>query len=324
MVRSAVKPMRIPFLLLCLAAPCALAQQPPVEAGPWPLTADHLPQPGVPEGSLEGPFEFHSAILAGTVRRYWIFVPAQYEATQAASVLVFQDGQRATNPDGPLRVPRVMNNLIARGVMPVTIGIFVTPGNLSAAYPGNLGIGNPDNRAAEYDAMDDRYARFLIEELLPRVGERYRLTTDPEQRAIGGTSSGAICAFTVAWHRPDAFRKVISFIGSYVSIGFRPDEQPVKLGGQDYPALIRREPIRPLRIFLQDGANDLDNEWGHWYLANQQMVAAMGYANRVADENGAGGPRYRLRTVWTEGGHNDDDGGALLPQALQWIWSDED
>jgi enterochelin esterase family protein len=274
-------------------------------------------------GRLEGPFEFHSDIFPNTVRQYWIFVPAQYDPAVAASVLVFQDGQRAVNPAGPLRVPEVMAELIANGEMPVTIGLFVTPDNGSTHYPADLGMSNPDRRAEEYDAIDDRYARFLLEELLPEVGRKYTLSDNPEQRAIGGSSSGAICAFTVAWHRPEAFGKVISFIGSYVSIGFRPEENPVRLGGQDYPALIRREPIRNIRIFMQDGSNDLDNEWGNWFLANQQMAAAFRYANRVADENGQGGPRYTLKTVWTDGGHSDGDGGALLPDALRWLWSTE-
>lgn len=311
------------FVALALAtlSPAVPADAPRIDPGPWELTADHFPRDGVPRGRLEGPLEFHSTVFAGTVRRYWVFVPAQYDPATPAALLVFQDGQRATNPEGPLRVPQVLENLIARGDIPVTIGIFVTPGHHADHYPGDLGMGNPDNRAAEYDAVDDRYARFLIDELLPAVGKRYRLSDDPEQRAIGGTSSGAICAFTVAWQRPDAFRKVLSFIGSYVSIGFRPGEEPVRLGGQDYPALIRREPIRPLRIFLQDGNNDLDNEWGDWFLANRQMVSALRYANRHADASGSSGPRYAIRTVWTTGGHADHHGGAMLPDALRWLWS---
>lgn len=301
----------------------ALAGAPDIRQGPLALTPDHFAQPGVPIGRLAGPYEFHSEIFAGTVRQYWVYVPAQYDGTFPASLLIFQDGQRATHPLGPLRVPQVMENLIASGAMPVTIGLFITPGHTAESYPDDLGLSDPNHRAEEYDALNDRYARFLIEEMLPLLEETYVLTTDPEQRLIGGTSSGAICAFTVAWHRPDHFRKVISFIGSYVSIAFRPYEEPVQLGGQDYPALIRREPVRPLRIFLQDGSNDLDNEWGNWFLSNQQMVAAFDYANRRADEAGETAGRYRVTTVWTDGEHTDRDGGALLPEALRWLWSDE-
>jgi enterochelin esterase-like enzyme len=281
--------------------------------GEYPLTADSLPQPGTPRGRLEGPFEFHSKVFAGTVRRYWVFVPAQYSPKKPADVLVFQDGQRATNPEGPLRVPQVMENLINKGQMPVTIGIFITPGNSSDTYPDNLGMSNPDHRAAEYDALNDSYARFLIEEMLPEVGKKYRLTDDPEKRAIGGTSSGAICAFTVAWQRPDAFRKVISLIGSYTSIGYR--AEPLTPGGDLYPTLIRKNPAKPIRIFLQDGSADLDNEHGNWFLANQQMLAALNYAN--AHSSGA---RYDINHVWGDGAHSDQHGGALLPEILRWIY----
>lgn len=284
------------------------------------LTPDHFPQEGVPKGELKGPFEFHSKIIEGTVRHYWLFIPAQYSAANPASVLVFQDGYRSTNPEGSIRAPQVMENLIAKGEMPVTIGIFISPGNLSESYPTNLGSSNPNNRAAEYDAMDDRYARFIIEEMLPEVSKNYNLTSDPDQRAIGGTSSGAIAAFTVAWHYPDYFRKVFSGIGSYVSIGFRPNEKPIKLGGQDYPALIRREEVRPIRIFFQDGTNDLSNEWGNWFLANQQMVSALQYANQKADKNDLPEPRYQFTHVWTDGEHSDKHPGALLPEGLKWLW----
>ena len=286
------------------------------------LGPDHFPQEGVPKGELKGPFSFHSKIIEGTVRQYWLFIPAQYEASKPASVLVFQDGFRATNPEGSIRAPQVMENLIAKGEMPVTIGIFITPGNRSEEYPTDLGSKNPNNRAQEYDAMNDRYARFIVEEMLPEIGKQYNLTDDPDQRAIGGTSSGAIASFSVAWYYPDVFRKVYSSIGSYVSIGFRPDETPIKLGGQDYPALIRREPIRPMRIFIQDGVNDLSNRWGDWFLANQQMVSAMKYANEDADKNNVPGPRYEVKPVWTDGEHNDKHPGALLPEGLKWLWEE--
>jgi len=309
-------------MTLCMAGQAAEpeARQP----GDYPLSADSLSHPGVPHGRLEGPFEFHSRIIDGTVRRYWIYVPAQYDGSAPASLLVFQDGQRATNPQGPLRVQNVLDNLIDRGDIPVTIGLFVTPGNRSAHYPDDLGMGNPDHRAEEYDALDDTYARMLIDELLPLVGARYRLSDDPAQRAIGGTSSGAICAFTVAWHRPDVFGKVVSMIGSYTSIGYRPahDGQPMVPGGDLYPGLVRKSPIRPIRIFLQDGSNDLDNEHGNWFLANQQMLAALEWANAHADSQGLPGPRYDLAHAWGDGGHSDDHGGSLLPDILRWLWRD--
>ncbi len=295
--------------------------------GEYPLMPDSLPQPNVPKGRLEGPFEHHGQVFAGTVRRYWIYVPAQYNDKKPtpANLLVFQDGQRATNPSGALRVPQVMENLIAKGQMPVTIGVFVTPGNLSEAYPDTLGTSNPNHRREEYDALNDSYARMLIDELLPEVAKKYRLTDDPEKRAIGGASSGAIAAFTAAWQRPDYFRRVISIVGSYTSIGYAAaaDGRPMTPGGDLYPTLIRKNAIKPIRIYLQDGSNDLSNEHGSWFLANQQMVSAFEYANATADKNKQLGVRYEVKYNWGDGGHSDDHGGALMPEMLRWIWTND-
>ena len=323
MVNVRILPALLSVVALTAAFATSAADAPTVRhAGEYALSADSLPQPGVPRGRLEGPFEFHSRIFAGTVRRYWIFVPAQYSSGTPANVLVFQDGQRATATNGALHVPQVMENLIHKHEMPVTVGIFITPGNLGSTYPNTLGLGNPDHRAQEYDALNDDYARFLVEEMLPEVSQRYRLTEDPEKRAIGGTSSGAICAFTVAWQRPDAFRRVISMIGSYTSIGYRAAarDAPMIPGGDLYPTLIRKSPIRPIRIFLQDGSNDLDNEHGNWFLANQQMLAAFAYANANADKLNLPGPRYEVNHVWGDGAHSDAHGGAILPDVLRWLW----
>ncbi len=323
--------MNIPLrlcLALCLSAVAIAAAETVVpskrSAGEYPPGPDSLPQAGVPAGKLEGPFVFRSAILAGTVRQYWVFVPAQYTAEKPAAVLVFQDGQRATNPKGQLRVPQVLANLIHKKEIPVTIGIFITPGNRSADYPTDLAMKNPNNRAQEYDALGDAYTRFLVEEMLPEVAKNYRLSDDPALRAIGGTSSGAICAFTVAWQRPDQFRNVISMIGSYTSIGYRParDGQPAVSGGEIYPTLIRKNPIKPLRVFLQDGAGDLSNEHGNWFLANQQMLSALLYSNEAADKRKDAGARYDVNHVWGDGAHSDAHGGAILPEILRWIWRD--
>lgn len=305
---------------------CANDTPNPHVAGDYPLTQDSLEQPKVPKGKLEGPFEFHSNVFAGTVRHYWIYVPANYKAkaTTKPALLVFQDGQRATNPNGSLRVPHVLDNLIHQKAIPQTLGVFITPGNLSEHYPENLGMSNPDHRPQEYDALSDSYSRFLIDELLPHVAKKYPYSSNPENHIIGGTSSGAICAFTVAWHRPDQFRKVISIIGSYTSIGYQPAtaDKPLTPGGDLYPGLIRKSAIRPLRIFLQDGSNDINNEHGNWFLANQQMLSSLEWANDNADKRADKGPRYQINYLWGDGGHSDQHGGSLLPEILRWMWKD--
>src|SRR4030095_3823695 len=159
--------------------------------GDYPLGPDSLPQDGVPKGRLEGPFLFKSQVMAGAVRRYWIYVPAQYTAAKPANVLVFQDGQRATNPTGALRVPQVLENLVHKKDIPITISIFITTRQRADTYPDELGTGNPNNRAAEYDSLSDAYTRFIVTEMLPEVGKKYNLATDPAARAIRGTSSSA-------------------------------------------------------------------------------------------------------------------------------------
>ena len=269
----------------------------------YELSPDSMPKEGVPRGKIEGPILFHSKVLAGTTRKYWIYVPAQYDPARAACVLVFQDGARAINPQGVLRVPTVMDNLIYRKEMPVTIGLFITPGQRGDSYPDRIGNGNPNNRGVEYDSLGDAYARFLVDELLPEVGKKYNLTKDPEGRAIGGASSGAICAFTVAWERPDQFRKVISLIGSFTNLR----------GGHVYPELVRKAERKPIRVFIQDGVNDNRNPRDprrDWHLQNQAMVAAL-------TEEG-----YDLKSVFGEGGHSDDHGGSILPDILRWLWRD--
>ena len=311
-------------LLLCGASVGLFAQPADMrKAGDYPLGRDSQADPAIAHGQLLGPFELTSKVFAGTVRRYWVYVPAGYRADgPAPNLLVFQDGQRATNPAGPLRVPTVLDNLIAKGDIPPTLGIFVTPGNLSDRYPDTLGTGNPDHRWQEYDELDDDYSRMLLNELLPAVARRWHFTGDPARRAIGGTSSGAIAAFTVAWRHPEAFGNILSMIGSYTSIAAQnadPSAAPVPAGDL-YPRLIRRSPIRPLRIFLQDGSGDLDNEHGNWFLANQQMLAALNWANANADANKVAGPRYEVAHVWGDGGHSDQHGGSILPDMLRWIW----
>jgi len=237
------------------------------------------------------------------VRKYWIYVPANYTPDKPAAVFVFQDGARAINPNGVIRVPQVMENLIAAGEMPVTIGIFITPGQRGDEFPENIGFGNPNNRSVEYDSLGDQYPRFIVEEMLPEVGKKYNLTSDPEARAIGGSSSGAICAFNVAWERPDQFRKVISMIGSFTNIR----------GGHIFPDLVRKNERKPIRVFLQDGIHDNrnpNNAARDWHLQNKLMIAAL-------EEKG-----YDVKSEIGEAGHSDNHGGAILPEMLRWLWRD--
>lgn len=273
----------------------------------YPFGPDSERKEGVPKGEVTR-HTWQSLIYADTIREYYIYVPAQYKAdgSEKAAVMIFQDGHAYVSENGQVRVPVVFDNLIAAGDMPVTIGIFINPGWFADKIESKQGWRAPEgvrsNRSVEYDTLDSKYAEFLENEILPEVGKKYRLTDDPEMRAICGMSSGGICAFTAAWQRPDLFHKVLSHIGSFTNIK----------GGHVYPALIRKTEKKPLRVFLQDGSNDLDNEHGNWPLANQQMAKALQFAD------------YDYRFVYGEGGHNGNHGGAILPDSLRWLWRSND
>lgn len=306
--------MRIAAFLLGLTVSLPLFAAAAAPAESYPVPPDAIRQDGVPVGKVTK-HEWNSKIFPGTVRDYWVYVPAQYDGQTPAAVMVFQDGGGYVNEKGDHKTPIVFDNLIHKKEMPVTIGIFINPGNDPVKNPRREGVQfRPSNRSFEYDTLSDQYARFLLEEILPEVGKTYKLTDDPEMRAIGGASSGAICAFTVAWERPDHFRKVLSHIGSYTSIAYRPakDGQPMRPGGDLYPTLVRKTtPKKPIRVFLQDGRNDLDNPHGNWFLANQQMEAALKFA------------KYDVKAVWGDGAHNGKHAGSILPDSLRWLWRKE-
>ena len=263
----------------------------------YPFTDDSKRHDGVPIGKITKHIH-KSIIFEGTKREYHVYVPSQYKSVTPACVMIFQDGHAYIKEDGDVRAPIVFDNLIHKGEIPITIGIFVNPGHRGDMFPENRWRAN--NRSYEYDSLGDQYVRFLLEELLPTVGKKFNLSKKAKDRAICGASSGGICAFTAAWERPDAFSKVYSMIGSFTNIR----------GGNIYPSLIRKTAPKPVRIFLEDGENDLNNSHGDWPLANLQMAAALNYMN------------WDYRFVYGKGKHNLRHGGVLLPEALRWLWAD--
>jgi enterochelin esterase-like enzyme len=254
---------------------------------------DSREQQNIPKGTVKQMPPWASQVFAGTTRDWWVYVPAQYTPDKPAAVMVFQDGAGAKD-----FVPVVFDNLIAKRDMPVTVGVFLQPGLLA---------GGRSNRSFEYDTLSDQYARFLLEEILPEVEKTVKLRHDAASRAIAGASSGGICAFTVAWEQPNEFSKVLSWIGSFTNLA---SGKTFREGGHNYPALIRRTPKKPIRVFLQDGANDLDNIAGSWPLANQSMAKALAFA------------RYDYRFEFGQGFHNNRHGRAILPDSLRWLWRD--
>ncbi len=256
---------------------------------------------GVPKGTITQHEWTSTSAFAGTKRRYSVYVPKQYDGSKSAALMVFQDGHAYGTEKGDFRVPIVFDNLIHAGDMPVTIGVFIDPGHKGELSEKRGWRPRPSNRSFEYDSLSPAYSELLLKEILPEVEKTYKLSKDPEMRGICGISSGGICAFTVAWERPDQFRKVLSHVGSFTNIR----------GGHVYPALIRkRKDVLPIRVFLQDGSNDLDNEHGNWPLSNQQMAKALEFR------------KYDYKFVYGDGGHNGNHGGAILPESLRWLWRD--
>jgi len=266
---------------------------------------DSYPKPGVPQGTLSEQIVHTSKIYDGMRSNYWIYVPAQYDPQVPAALMVWQDGQGLIQRDGASRTLTVVDNLIAEKKIPVMIQVFIQPGT----------IGDKAMRSIEYDTVSDRYPRFLRDEILADVQAKYNIRKDPYSRGIAGFSSGGICAFNAAWQQNDQFSRVLSHVGSFTSIQWRHDQaNPADkiLGGNDYPFLVRKEPKHNIRVWLQDGSEDLENDHGSWPMQNIQMANSLKLRE------------YDFHFSWGGGSHNSAHGNAELPEELTWLWRDYD
>lgn len=298
------------FSAILLAATALWAQAPNTDIH-YKLGPDSMAQEGVPKGVIKGPFQLPSEAYPGTSHTYSVYVPAQYDAAVPTALMVWQDGPAMMAPEGDARVQNVLDNLIYRREIPVMIAVFISPGrrpDQPEANPKEWGD-RTTNRPQEYNALDDKYARVIVDELLPVLNKEYNISKDPEQRGLAGASSGAIAAFTVAWHRPDQFRKVLSIVGSFVDIR----------GGHQYPDIIAKSEKKPLRIFLQDGRNDNRgqrpggeyNPNRDWFLQNVRMMKALTAKG------------YEVNYSWGIGRHGQKQGGAMIPEMMRWLWRDQ-
>ena len=275
------------------------------------LGPDSLEQAGVPKGEIRGPFTLPSAAYSGTQHTYWLYVPAQYDGAKEASLMIFNDGQAFLAPTGNLRAFNVLDNLIYRREIPVMIAVFINPGRRpDQPEPTPQNWGDRDtNRPTEYNTLDDRYARVIVDELLPVLYKDYNISKDPERHGIGGASSGAIAAFTVAWERPTHFRKVLSIVGSFTNIR----------GGHQYADIVLKSEKKPIRIFLQDGRNDNRalnangsyDETRDWFYQNVRLMQALATKG------------YEVNYAWGMNRHGQAMGGAIMPEMMRWLWRDQ-
>ncbi|HLH18128.1 MAG TPA: alpha/beta hydrolase-fold protein [Bryobacteraceae bacterium] len=298
-------------LAVFLFALAALAQQQqPNPNAFYHLGPDSLPQDGVPKGEIRGPFTLPSQAYPGTQHTWWVYVPAQYDPAVPASLMIFNDGQAFMAAEGDVRAQNVLDNLIWRREIPVMLAVFINPGRRPEQPEPNLKEwgDRTTNRPTEYNTLDDRYARVICDELLPVLRKDYNISPDPEQHGIGGASSGAIAAFTVAWQRPDQLHKVLSIVGSFTNLR----------GGHAYADIVRKSDRKPIRIFLQDGRNDNRalrpdgsyDETRDWFYQNVRLMHAL-------TEKG-----YDVNYTWGMNLHGQKMGGAILPEMMRWLWRD--
>jgi enterochelin esterase family protein len=279
----------------------------------YQLGPDSLVQDGVPRGKVTDWEQLPCQVYPGTLHDFCVYVPAQYDPAKPASLMIFQDGQAWIRPTGDLRTATVLDNLIYRREIPVMIAVFINPGRTPTqpvASQSDWGD-KSSNRPQEYNAIDDKYPRIVMDELMPVLMSRYNISKEARDHAIGGASSGGISAFNVAWHRPDQFSKVLSTIGSFTNIR----------GGHVFPDLIRAADRKPIRVYLLDGVNDnrgmrgkgddahYEPEWD-WHAQNIKMLAAL-------TEKG-----YDVNFCWGIGTHSQKQAGAALPEMLRWLWRD--
>jgi enterochelin esterase-like enzyme len=286
------------------------APQVPSPNSQYRLGPDSMPQDGVPKGEIRGPFTLPSKAYEGTQHTYWVYVPAQYDPTVPAGLMIFQDGQAFKAEDGDLRAQNVMDNLIYRREIPVMIGVFINPGRTPEQPEPNLKEwgDKTTNRPTEYNTLDDKYARVIVDELMPALYKDYNISKDPDQHGIGGSSSGAIAAFTVAWERPNEFHKVLSNVGSFVNLR----------GGDAYADIVLKSEKKPIRIFLCDGRNDnrgtgRDGNYDQrrdWFFQNVRLM-------KVLTQKG-----YDVNYAWGMNLHGQKMGGEILPEMMRWLWRD--
>jgi enterochelin esterase-like enzyme len=283
--------------------------RPPNPDSQYRLGPDSLPQEGVPKGEIRGPFTLPSEVYPGTQHTYWVYVPAQYDPAIPAALMIYQDGQAFKDEKGDMRAQNVMDNLIYRREIPVMIGVFINPGRrLDQPEPTPKNWGDRDtNRPTEYNSLDNKYARVITDELMPALRADFNISKDPEMHGIGGSSSGAIAAFTVAWERPGDFRKVLSNVGSFVNLR----------GGHVYPEKVLASEKKPIRVYLCDGRNDNRSySEGHydekqdWFYQNVRLMKAL-------TQKG-----YDVNYSWGMNKHGQKFGGAIMPEMMRWLWRD--
>jgi len=283
---------------------------------------DSYPQPGVPRGKLSAQMVLESQVYRGWKVSYWVYAPPGVDPAVPAPFMLWQDGHRFVFPGNPYRLLTVVENLVHQNKIPAIVLVFIAPGYIgdfdNSAYVPNANVNRM--RSILYDTVNDDYNKMVLGEILPSVEKLYKLRTDDYSRASGGQSSGGICAFNMAWWRPDAFSRVLSRIGSFAALQWRHGQEnpngrfgldnPTDIldSGQTYPVLVRFRERKNIRVWLQDGNHDQEIPPGSWPLQNIQLANSLKMRE------------YDFHFSFGNAQHNTAHGDAELPEAMAWLW----
>lgn len=264
---------------------------------------DSYPLPGVPRGKLSEKKTLASKIYPNMTANYWVYVNPGADTVHGAPLMVWQDGETIIGNQDllRLRLQIVSDNLVAKGLIPPMVHVLIQPGQ----KPGERRM-----RSIQYDTVSDAYGRYLLEEVLPDVEKTYKLRQDAYSRAVAGASSGAICAFNVAWYHTDSFSRVLSHIGSYTALQWRPEEGLD--GGYIVSHKVGREEKKNIRVWLSDGADDGESRVGSWPLSNIELANALKLRG------------YDFHFRFGTSLHAIAQGAMDLPESLAWLWRDYD
>lgn len=265
---------------------------------PYKLTWLSKKRADVKEGKIIKKNHISEKFYPGVKRDYWIYIPSNYDKKKESNLIIFQDGEGYLFSK-TFQAGTALDNMTHFGLIPQTIGVFINPGDKLVGEK-NIWGWDTSNRSYEYDSIDEKYANFLVEEILPEIKSDYNITENPKKIVIGGISSGGICSFNAAWHRPDIFGNVISHCGSFTNIR----------GGDRYPQIVRQSKKKDIKVFLQGGENDLNLVVGSWPSKNKEMAESLEFRE------------YEYKFIYGVGGHSNKHGGELFPETLIWLWSD--
>ncbi len=277
---------------------------------------------GAPRGTLSERRTVASDVYPGATTEYWCYANPGIDERRGAPLMLWHDGAMCLAPWDlhALRLQVVSDNLAAAGLIPPMVHLLVSPSTGGEGAEFAPGVRYAETmRGIQYDTVSDRYGQHLIDEVIPDAGQLLKLRPDAYSRAAAGSSSGGLSAFKLAWFAPEQFSRVHSTIGTFTGIQWNP-ERGLE-GGFMFPHWVRREPRRNIRVWLSDGANDLELDGRR---GRDVFVAGSWPLNNIMLANALKGAGYDFQFRFGEGSHSTGQAALDLPESLAWLWRDYD